>query len=306
LLVVIAIIGTLVALLLPAVQAAREAARRSQCSSNLKQIALAFHNYESAHHQFPFGYGIMKGPCCVGSALGEEWPWPPRLFPQLEEQALYDMTDFSAPCGYPWSYLPPAIQTVVSAQLSVFHCPSDPGTEKPFNSLQCASVGIASGTQFGPYGRISYAGNTGIGLMEAPSRIKGVMGYNWGAKFSQIHDGTAHTALLSELVIGSECTLRGIHSYDEGPVYMHDFTPNDRTADEMRWCTTDLEPPEALCIKITMPNMVRHTARSHHPGGVHTAFCDGSVRLTSELIDRDTWHALGSSQGHETIVSDEF
>ena len=306
LLVVIAIIGVLVALLLPAVQAAREAARRSQCSNNLKQVALGFHNYESAHRQFPFGYGYQTGPPSTGIGYGTAWPWCPRLFPYVEQQALYDMTDFTVNCGFAWSTLTTQMQTVISAKIPTFLCPSDPGTEQPMQSGgpgagPCASIGSgAGGQQFGPYGRMSYAGNLGVGQMETDPRQAGVLWHNWGAKMAKIHDGTTHTMLVSELIVGKDCTIRGVHSYHEGPVYMHDHTPNDRTPDIVRWCS-GTDPAEAPCTSINPFAMVLQTSRSYHTGGVLSAACDGSVRFVAETIDIATWQALGTSDGREVI-----
>jgi len=123
LLVVIAIIGILIALLLPAVQAAREAARRMQCSNNFKQAGLALHNYHSSVTSFPPGclYTISAYP------VSYEWSWGAYILPYLEQQALYDIFDFETPNGggalhyaLPWNT--PVGTTMVSA----FLCPSDP------------------------------------------------------------------------------------------------------------------------------------------------------------------------------------
>jgi prepilin-type N-terminal cleavage/methylation domain-containing protein len=306
LLVVIAIIGILIALLLPAVQAAREAARRSQCANNLKQMALGVHNYESAYRRFPIGYGILQAPCCAGNTLPYEWTFANRLLPYVEEQALYDMLDYRQSPGGPWTGLSAANQTVVSAQIATYLCPSDPGAPSPFISTACESAGSgAGGEQYGPYGRLSYLGNLGLGKMEDPARLtnqrmQGVFWYNWGARISDIADGTSSTMLLSEVIVGVGCTIRGVHSYDEGVVYMHSYTPNDPTPDQERWCS-GMDPPQAGCVNISITNMVLHTARSYHPGGVQSATCDGAVHFMAETIDLGTWQALGTSKGQEVI-----
>ncbi|MBN1853785.1 MAG: DUF1559 domain-containing protein, partial [Pirellulales bacterium] len=120
LLVVIAIIGILVALLLPAVQAAREAARRSQCGNNLKQIGLAILNYESAYKTFPPG-GITLGPCC-GTKSGTSWPI--SILPQMEEQPLFDQYNFNA------FNEDPENMVVRETKLVKYTCPSDEGLDE--------------------------------------------------------------------------------------------------------------------------------------------------------------------------------
>ena len=238
LLVVITIIGILIALLLPAVQAAREAARRSQCSNNIRQIGLAAHGYHNAFGQFPPGYGYMKLPY-GGSPDPNEWPWSVRLFPYIEQDSLYQTLDWSH--MFPGTVSPtPALLQITSAQIGTFLCPSDAGTGTLFNDKgTCTVSGVSSFTA--KYGRLSYAGNFGRGQLEAPlppsgNKIKGVFWYNYGARIADITDGTSTTMLTAELVVGHSCTIRGVHSYDEGPVFMWDYGPNDPTPDLVRWC----------------------------------------------------------------------
>ncbi len=101
------------------------------------------------------------------------------------------------------------------------------------------------------------------------------------------------------------CTIRGTHSYDEGPLYMHHYSPNDTTPDQVRWCSdADLVSPQAPYIKITNQNMVLHTSRRHHPGGVTLGLCDGSVRFISETISLGVWQAIGTPDGGEVVDID--
>ncbi len=282
--VVIAIIGILIALLLPVVQAAREAARRIQCSNNLKQLGLAFHGYHAAWGTFPMGYGAMNGNYGSGGPDGVEWTWCVRLFPYIEQQALYDDIDWGPP-GPGNPYPNQSQKHIRSAQIAAFQCPSDPSS----NEYYLWSV---NDTKFG---RISYGGNLGLGRMEAPisrtlpwdpdagNRYPGVLGYNRGARIADITDGTSGTALLSELISGGEYTIRAVFSYDEGPIYMHDYTPNDPTPDLVRICGEN-NPKQAPCVHISEQNMELHTARSYHPDGVMLGLCDGSVRFVSETV----------------------
>ncbi len=317
LLVVIAIIGILIALLLPAVQAAREAARRMQCANNLKQLGLAFHNYHTACRTFPMGYGPMpEGGYGSGTNDGVEWPWCVRLFPYIEHKALYDNID--------WNVNPGAATSDIEqlhlrgAQIAAFQCPSDPEADKPYED---------AGDPSQKRGRISYGGNFGVGPMEAPKsraplwnqdtgeqlydpdagdrRYPGVLGYNRGARMADITDGSSNTALLGELISGGLNTIRATFSYDEGPVYMHDYQPNDPTPDLVRICG-DNNPKRAPCGN-TIPgrNMIRHTARSNHSGGVMLGLCDGSVRFVSESVALYVWWALGTPDGGE-VVSGKF
>ncbi|MEA1950805.1 MAG: DUF1559 domain-containing protein [Planctomycetota bacterium] len=122
LLVVIAIIGILIALLLPAVQAAREAARRMQCSNNVKQIALALHNYHGAHEHFPPGDGYQP-------PHGQEWSWAVRAFDYIEQDRTGEGLDwdFSHWQDGPGTIRPtPQLLEILTAQIPTFHCPSDP------------------------------------------------------------------------------------------------------------------------------------------------------------------------------------
>ena len=125
LLVVIAIIGVLIALLLPAVQAAREAARRAQCSNNLKQIGLAMHDYHSTHDTFPPGYITgTETPNSNSPETGPGWGWGTMLLNDLEQAALYNTVNFSLPITVP------ASQTVRTISLSAFLCPSSTGRRR--------------------------------------------------------------------------------------------------------------------------------------------------------------------------------
>jgi len=285
LLVVIAIIGVLVALLLPAVQAAREAARRMQCSNNSRQIALALHGFHGINRSFPVGY------------RDTEWPWVPFIFPYVEQQTLFELIDFEAHIGNPT----PEQERVTGAQIENFLCPTDPNTATRF---------LIPNTQHS-FGRISYAGNFGQGQMEAEDRVPGIFGESKGASFRDIYDGSSNTLLLGELLIGGVGTIRAVHSYDEGPAFMQDYTPNDPTPDLVRWCDPlDANRGPAPCapgpgggggILGSQFDMVLHTSRSLHPGGVMVAIADGSVRFVSDSISLQVWQGLGTLAGSEIL-----
>lgn len=307
LLVVITIIGILIALLLPAVQAAREAARRAQCSNNCKQLALALHNYHAAHHTFPPGYGYPR----TRDGHPTEWSWVPRLYPYLEQQAAYDLIEWDYHIGTS-AATTPAQQKVASPQIATLICPSDSGARVRFNEKKACWPSSAK-----EYGRICYGGNFGQGQQEAADRVEGVFGQYFGARIADIRDGTSQTLLLSELVTGGPCNVRTIHSYDEGALFMQDYTPNDLTPDLVRWCDPqDANQGPAPCapgsgtlgggILGNNYNMVLHTSRSLHPGGVTATLCDGSVRFVGETIALHLWQALGTPDGSEVISSSKF
>jgi len=323
LLVVIAIIGVLVALLLPAVQAAREAARRAQCTNNVKQLALAVLNYESSFKQLPPGYGIMTATYGGNGSGGQqiEWPWCVRLFPYLEETSLFEAIRWDWNPGTNLTPYPAGQVAIVGARISAFLCPSDPSAQVRWNEEQnCPGTTPAN---FKPYGRISYAGNFGHGrdaanpgFMEAAGRIDGVFFYNGGIRLARIQDGTSKTLLTSEIIPGGPCTIRGSYSYDEGPLFMQDYGPNDHTPDLVRWCDNSDATSTAFspCLPdgsngnvgtVQQLNMVLHTSRSMHTGGVIASRCDGSAHFVAETIDTRTWKNLGDPKDGN-VISDDF
>ena len=311
LLVVITIIGILIALLLPAVQAAREAARRMQCGNNVKQIALAVHSYHAAFGQFPPGNGYNPAVLYGNDGGTQEWTWVDRLFPYVEQTGLAGMINWSWLSGQP-SGLSPAQLAVESAHVPTFLCPSDPGATNIFNQGG-ACVNLPSVIMLG---RICYGGSYGQGQMEealppAGHRVNGVFYANSNTRIADILDGTSHTLLLSELIPGHICTVRGTHSYDEGPLFMVDHTPNDPTPDLVRWCDQADGVPgaDAPCLyaggvlggTLTAFNMVLHTSRSMHPGGVMVGMCDGSAQFVGNSIALGIWQALGTPNGGEPV-----
>ena len=320
LLVVITIIGILIALLLPAVQAAREAARRSQCSNNIRQVALAAHGYHEAFGQFPPGYGYLTGTYGdTQNQSGVEWAWASRLLPYVEQTALAQQIDWSLNSGS--SSVSPAIFAVVSAQIPAFLCPSDETAGVRFNeNSTCILGGGGSGTIATKYGRLSYAGNCGRGQLEdylppKGNKVPGVFAWNYGARFADIADGTSNTLLLGELIVGHTCTIRGAYTYMEGPVFMQDYGPNDPTGDLVRWCDAeDGQPNSPAPCQWSSGNwgtlnsfaMVLHTSRSMHPGGVMVGMCDGSAQFIGDRIALGVWQALGTPNGGEPVISGAF
>ena len=193
LLVVIAIIGVLIALLLPAVQSAREAARRSECSNKLKQIGLALHNYHDVHKTFPMS--VIWGAAGTGRPqLPRHHTWITAILPQMEETALYNSTDLNKPA---WG------QPIASTQLQALICPSD----RAFNSVsQTHNMGITNyaGSEGYHWWHSAVIGdwapwNTWMaGYVNPPSDINGVFTVERYRGFHNITDGTSKTIIVME------------------------------------------------------------------------------------------------------------
>ena len=310
LLVVVTIIGLLIVLLLPAVQAAREAARRAQCSNNLKQLGLALLTYENANEMLPPGHGYAPN---QGANV---WSWPVRLFPYLDQSALATIVEanWGVSVGTTWVESS-SVGKAISAQIPVFLCPSDVGIHTRWNEQLTCVVGSGTTAWKDKRGRLSYAGNYGQGQMEATSRVNGVFGVNSTTRISNIQDGTSNTLLFSELLAGHKCTIRGTYGYMEGPLFMENYPPNDPTPDLVRWCdpADGLAGAQAPCLwtsgnwgALSLFNMVLHTSRSAHPGGVQSAMCDGTVRFVNQTVSLSIWQALGTPAGGESISAGAY
>jgi prepilin-type N-terminal cleavage/methylation domain-containing protein/prepilin-type processing-associated H-X9-DG protein len=256
LLVVIAIIGVLIALLLPAVQAAREAARRSQCVNNLKQIGLGLHNYHQANQVFPSGHSqSFSGPGPNGYAGWTEWSAHAMLLPYIEQQPLFQGINFYYCGGYNYGRYCNA--TIWSSVLNVFLCPSDPnagatrptifgGTSTPNTNSYRGSVGTTSapwGSQnpWGPgYSDCSpdpynLNGNNPPGNPSCNSQSTGLFTY-WGCYgLRDCIDGTSNTIAFSESLVGDPATSQTNSRRNQGVTNVGgariaDFTDVSNTA----------------------------------------------------------------------------
>ena len=313
LLVVIAIIGILIALLLPAVQAAREAARRSQCTNNLKQLALATHNYHDVYQCFPpRACGTQQGNCfqCNGG-LASGWL---RLLPFYEQQALYaQWSSTLTAAGQTWPPFGPCawdgapnLYPPYLTQVATLLCPSD----GPIATRQPTDFGRNSYT-FCVGDSIYYGGNNGSSFGLDP---RGIFGWCSSISFASVRDGTSNTLLLSEHLFASDVwvvqeatAVMGGGQEDQGLVTnpstcLQMLNPNDRTcyaAAGQQWfgwmwhhgCTprtgfnTVLPPNSPSCAANGWDCATGiYPPSSHHPGGVNAAMADGSVRFISETI----------------------
>jgi prepilin-type N-terminal cleavage/methylation domain-containing protein/prepilin-type processing-associated H-X9-DG protein len=315
LLVVIAIIGVLIGLLLPAVQKVREAANRLKCQNNMKQIALAQHNYQDAFSQFTPGY-LYKGDGFRSgfSATSNEFSWPTLILPYIEQDNVYKTIDFTKNFGAGQGGNPVCIST----PQPIFMCPSDSAVK------QAAGSGYFG---YSLYAKGNVVANAGIGPMTivhttAPppspdnTTVKpGAFAVNSKTSAATILDGSSNSAMLSELItvaasgsgnVGVPDDWRGVMHYPEGSFYMHNRTPDDLTPDQFRriMCVSQ---PYAPCVGSHNAWNDRNdimTARSWHPGGVNVALCDASVRFVSRNISLSTWQALGTIKGGEVLGND--
>jgi prepilin-type N-terminal cleavage/methylation domain-containing protein len=302
LLVVVTIIGILIALLLPAVQAAREAARRMQCTNNLKQIGLGLHMHHEAKGHFPPGHFWNKagsGWSGDGTSGGTEATWITFLLAYVEQKGLEEQADWNLPFGCAaetsgWN------RTVTSASIPLFQCPSTDAVAPVFNKS---------------FARGNYAANNGIGPMregtylDVPSKRHpgkesyysnsdlGVFYVNSNLTAANISDGLSNTAFVTEIIAVDGEDARGTLHYAEGVIYQCNFTPNSSASDSLRdgYCVS---VPDAPCVDGGFAAYwERHliiTARSRHPGGVGLLLGDGSARFVGNNVAMNIWQALST------------
>jgi prepilin-type N-terminal cleavage/methylation domain-containing protein len=297
LLVVIAIIGILVALLLPAVQAAREAARRTQCNNNMKQLGVALHLRHDARKTFPKG-------CVWNNNSYYDFPrtgWNYSLFPYMEQTNLFKMFPAAAAESqqwYPW-FSPEATNPngPTRVVIETWVCPSDSGASH--NTQPWGSFSL--GNYHAVFGGLNLAG----ALANNPSQ-RAAFGINYATKFSDFVDGTSNTMVLAEYLRsqGASNDQRGMPWGDQpgyGQVYTQ-LSPNSASPDfiYVGWC--DNKPNVNLpCINgDSGPN--NHVAvRSRHVGGVNVTLGDGAVRFVSNNVDLiSIWRPLGTLMGGES------
>lgn len=310
LLVAISVIAVLTALLLPAVQSAREAARRASCTNNLKQVGLALHGFHDVHRRFPPGRG---------TPLPEIFSAQAYLLPHLEQTNLRELIDYSqAPTTFGVGggviFDGAANLPAATTLLPVLQCPSDPGGGRVPGSM---------------FGATCYAASAGTGTLNYGSLTDadGVFFLGSKIRFRDLTDGSSQTAAFSERTLGpgqpdapasagertryilelpgaadttqSACSdpaagnwyaergAKWILGNYGNTIYNHYQTPN----------VTDWE-----CMNMHQQK-AHSSARSAHPGSVALLLCDGSVRHISDSIDRATWQALASRAGAEVIES---
>jgi prepilin-type N-terminal cleavage/methylation domain-containing protein/prepilin-type processing-associated H-X9-DG protein len=329
LLVVIAIIGVLVALLLPAIQAAREAARRTQCINNLKQLALGSQNHHDTHGHFPTGGWGWEWVGDPDRGFGKEQPggWAYNLLPFFEQQALHDLGSDGDPIAMPRPQKQGA-QQVVQQPLAMITCPSRRPSEGTFAFTDSATDSGLNNSLMPPVaGRSDYAINSGHVYSElrggpGPEQIANAAGYNgWPTSVEnerltgvsyvrsevgirQISDGTTNTYLIGEKHI-----------------YYDDYLTGKDRGDNETWCTgfnndnfrsTGRLSGGAIVEAVPIPDGTKvptappaddniYRFGSQHPGGVNMSLCDGSVTTISFDIDWIVHRDLGNREDGNSV-----
>ncbi|MFI4874823.1 MAG: DUF1559 domain-containing protein [Blastopirellula sp. JB062] len=282
LLVVIAIIGVLIALLLPAVQQAREAARRMSCKNHLRQVGLALHNYHDVHLKFPFGR--------IGDTTVEQQCAPTMLLPYLEQSALYDQFDFTLPLmRKSGSTITPNVNTpLIQTRLDAFLCPSNPQDEGRYVTSQLPGRDHAWGTHYVP---VAHSGKDGVMARTAPlgivgSNRDGMFYYDSKTKFRDVIDGTTNTLAFTEIVGDAPGSndLFAWAMFSGGAGVMGGVNSNFPDLDGFYTASDDFTGPS-----------------SYHPGGCHVALADASVHFISENIDLDTLQNLAARNDGQVI-----
>jgi len=273
LLVVIAIIGILVALLLPAIQAAREAARRSQCSNNLKQLALALHSYHDTHSTLPMGWPSK-------ASMQAEWAWTTFVLPYVEQQALCDQLDINNQ-RLRDAVANASLRPLLQAPLPAFRCPSStsekllprtnpnaPDYHRQFNCNTCPSNFLPATS--------NYVGNAGFFDPNPPPNYEnnGIFWVNQSFRFADILDGTANTFAIGEREKRCRAgTWIGCRN-PPGPDMWGSYFVRGRVSVKLN----DPRP-------VSSSGTCSEGFSSKHPGGALFALCDGGVRFVSDSIE---------------------
>ena len=293
LLVVISIIGVLIALLLPAVQSAREAARRMQCINNLKQLGLGLHNYETSQGVLP------PSLCLTGRSNTVTWfgGWSVhgRVLPYLEQGNMYNAINFAI------HYEAAPNLTVTAQTLSLFTCPSE-SNPAPLVEEEDGARRV--------FGTTNYGWNMGDwyvwgGFGQAENRLANINNLN------TVPLPDANPAQIAPEYVSGSCSykpLAGHTEWADGQVHQSGFTtawtPNKQTPGG---------PEKASDVDLIGqneenggPTFAAVTSRSYHPGGVNALLGDGSVRFVKDSIGGRTWRSLGTLSGAEIVSAHEY
>jgi prepilin-type N-terminal cleavage/methylation domain-containing protein len=336
LLVVIAIIATLIALLLPAVQSAREAARRSQCLNNLKQIGIAVANYESSFRLYPFGKGLKYDPVAVpGAAAYARWSALSQLLIYIEQGNLFNSINFNLPPETPGMagavpFMPPyqnpnrENMTAALTQVATFLCPSD----APPISIWPGATNYTANQQTWACDLSENFPST-IAPGEAP---QGVFYYNSSVRVAGVTDGTSNTAYFSEKIRGTgqpnpkTDLLIFPNQTSMDATYLACTTLNLLGAapltsrQGMSWVMGEMccglynhvaPPNQTSCAAPNFPGNMANMAMqvppsSLHPGGVNVLMGDASGRFIKSTVDVQTWRSVGTRNGNELISADAY
>ena len=312
LLVVIAILAVLIGLLLPAVQAAREAARRIQCCNNLKQIGLALHNYHDAHGTFPMGY-IARSRFVDGATdPAPGWGWAAMILPQLEQGPLFNAINSGLAVEVPQN------GTVIRSGVTTYLCPSDPVPDGPF------PVTDASANVLAWMAPTSYAACVGSDLTDTATGLNhdglgnGVLFRNSGIRHSGITDGASQTIIVGERA-WSIATGPWAGVVTNGVIRRGPANPCPTTGALFYPAATLVQAHCHMLNTDTDTDGGLDDFSSRHPGGANFVFADGSVHFLKNVLrdagqrpDGSTisaspaFQALGTRNGCEVISADSY
>jgi prepilin-type N-terminal cleavage/methylation domain-containing protein len=333
LLVVIAIIGVLVALLLPAVQAARESARRSECENHLKQIGIAMHNYYAVHNQFPpnsywsIGTSTNCGDSVTTLKTDRKGSALAKLLPYLEEGTLFDHLNFGGDVQGAFEPADPAnpdpahddslVDALRGTVIHVFRCPSDayPLTSGDPTTVNSKKVGPHATTNYltsqgaqmtftfngscpSPVGNEFSDGNDLTICVIRARDTSGIFARSqWAANIQQIPDGTSHTIAIGEVLPDCNYELIRFGWWDSQSFYGNTSVPINQDS-----CKATVPPYPAPQNCNTFFNWNTTAGfKSKHPGGAQFVFADASVHFISENIDYHNYQRLGSRRDGEAI-----
>jgi prepilin-type N-terminal cleavage/methylation domain-containing protein/prepilin-type processing-associated H-X9-DG protein len=291
LLVVIAIIGILVALLLPAVQMAREAGRRSQCSNNLKQLGLAMHNYHDTIKKFPFGWSDRGA------------GWSTMILPQIEQENLYKTLGFAEADN--WAVTGSANERACGTYLDVFRCPTTTIERNVDNQgipgrVPASYRGVASSTADSDDPSTSVSGRH----MERLD-LEGIFYACSQTKFAHITDGTSNTFMIGESKWerfsqdGNQMDFWYIGSPQIDPCSCRTGAGG---TEQSEFCGSTGVPFNARATPSLSGYVKELSFSSSHPGGAMFCLADGSVRFVFYGVDFPTYKALGSRNKEEAVT----
>lgn len=321
LLVVISIIAVLISLLLPAVQSAREAARRTQCVNNMKQMGLAIHNYLSSNSTFPPFSVMPRG------YTSQPWSAHARLLPYMEQANLFNLINWNVQHQFTSG------PTVAALRIAMFMCPSEVNDRARLTATLTyypLNYSLNQGTWFiydpvsGQVGDGAFMPNNaytpanftdGLSNTISASENKAYQPNVWDTSTPNtvgVLPPLTPNALLSIMGSGTFDT-NGHTEWVEGDVHETGFTTTFPPNTKVMYKVTGLPVQQDIDFtsmrdgeSITLPTYGAVTARSYHPGGVNVQMMDGSVRYVKNTISTQIWRAIGTRAGGEVVSSDAY
>jgi prepilin-type N-terminal cleavage/methylation domain-containing protein/prepilin-type processing-associated H-X9-DG protein len=316
LLVVIAIIAILIGLLLPAVQKVREAAARSSCTNNLKQLGIAMHSYNDVQGGLPPSMGA--GGCCWGT-------WVVLIMPHIEQEpAFKGYVNWGGNATYNSGFpsgtqgptttdvrygSAPNTTNVTGRRYKVLTCPADK-ENNPIGAMTNCNYAVNIGNTGGgqqsslngvvfrgaPFLRAQWSGASG----KSPSKT-------YRVPLQTIQDGTSNTLMVGEVKQGQGKDLRGFIWWGDAAGFTTYLAPNSSTPDVVYtagYCNNQPQANLPCTGTPTSTNPSMFGSRSNHPGGVNAGLCDGSVRFVRQSIPLATWRAMSTTEGGEVVSND--